>query len=89
MVQITAIHMVGEDHHEHIANLKWVNPANGKTGESTRAEMVSFVRSNPNQAYVEAAPHRAYLRVREANPPYVQTYADNAWTNNLLALPRY
>lgn len=89
MIEITAIHMVGTEHYEHIGELQWVNPGTGATGASSRAAMVQFVRDNPNQAYVEGPTKRAYLRVREATPPYVQTYADNTWTDNLLALPRY
>ncbi len=89
MVRITAIHMVGTEHHQHIEEMKWVNPSTKETGASTREAMVRFVRDNPNQAYVDGPTQRAYLRVREANPPYVQTYADGTWTDNLLALPRY
>ena len=89
MVQITAIHMVGTEHHKHIAEMKWVNSGTGATGASTREAMVTFVRSNPNQAYVQGSTMRAFLGVREATPPYVQTYADSTWTDNLLSLPKY
>ncbi len=89
MVQITSIHMVGGQHHQHIAEMKWVNPGTSATGASSREAMVTFVRGNSDQAYVQGPTARAYLRVREANPPYVQTYADNTWTDNLLSLPRY
>lgn len=89
MVRITAIRMVGSEHHQHISDLRWINPATQATGESTRAAMVEFVRKNPNQAYVESATSRAYLKVVEATPPYVQTYADNTLTDNLLSLPRF
>lgn len=27
--------------------------------------------------------------VVNANPPYIRTYADKGWTDNLLYLPRY
>jgi hypothetical protein len=27
--------------------------------------------------------------VVDASPPYIRTYADGNWTDNLLALPRY
>lgn len=89
MIRITSIHMVGHNHHQHIQELKWQNVKSGATGHSTRAAMVDFVRKHPNQAYVAGPTESAYLRVREANPPYVQTYADSTWTDNLLALPRY
>jgi hypothetical protein len=90
MVQITAIRMVGTEHHQHISDLRWVNPDTQATGETSREGMVDFVRKNPNGAYVQnGGANRAYLKVVETTPPYVQTYADNTWTNNLLALPRF
>lgn len=89
MVRITAIRMVGSEHHQHIAEMKWLNPSTGATGASSREAMVKFVRDKPDQAYVDGPNQSAYLRVREANPPYVQTYADGTWSDNLLALPRY
>jgi hypothetical protein len=89
MVRITAIKMVGSEHHQHISDLRWVNPDTQATGESTRAAMVEYVRKTPNGAYVQSGANRAYLKVVETTPPYVQTYADNTWTDNLLALPRF
>jgi len=89
MVQITSVHMVGTDHHQHINEMKWINTSTGATGASSREAMVNFVKSSPNQAFVQGPTAQAFLRVREATPPYVQTYADNTWTDNLLALPRY
>lgn len=89
MVQITSIHLVGTQHHQHISEMKWVNPGTGATGASSREAMVTFVRTNPNQAYVQGPTEKAFLRVRGTTPPYVQTYADNTWTDNLLSLPRY
>lgn len=89
MVRITAIHMVGAEHHQHIAEMKWANPTDGSTGASSREAMVKFIRDDSGEAYVDGPTKRAYLRVREATPPYVQTYADGTWTDNLLALPRY
>ena len=89
MIQITAIHMVGDDRHEHIGEMKWLDNSNGGGGTSTREAMVKFVRQFPNQAFVQGPTQSAFLRVREASPPYVQTYADNTWTDNLLSLPRY
>jgi hypothetical protein len=89
MVKITSIHMVGTDHHQHISEMKWINPGTGATGASSREAMVSFVHDNPGQAYVQGPTAQAFLQVRDATPPYVQTVADNTWTDNLLSLPRY
>ena len=90
MIKITAIHLVGTVHHQHIAEMKWINPGTQETGTSTREAMVEFVRRSPGEAYVQGPSEAAFLRVREAaEPPYVQTYADDTWTDNLLSLPRY
>ena len=44
MVYIYAVHMTGTGtHHEHIAAVKWKNPDDGQSGESTRAEMVNWI----------------------------------------------
>jgi hypothetical protein len=81
--------MVGTEHHQHISELRWLNPDTKATGVSTRAAMVDYVRKNPNSAYVQSGTSRAYLKVVDATPPYVQTYADNTLTDNLLSLPRF
>lgn len=85
---ITAIHLVGGSGHEHIAEVRWTNAATAQTGHSSREEMVSYLRAG-NRAEVHAAGRAVEVRVVNANPPYIRTYADGIWTDNLLALPRY
>ena len=89
MVRITAIHMSGGTNHEHIASVKWVNPDNNQTGQSTRAEMVTFIDDKGGKAFVSDGRNKAYVGVIKANPKYIRTHADGKWTDNLLALPRY
>jgi hypothetical protein len=89
MIQITAVYMVGSEHHQHIAQLRWRDTSDNSTGAKSREDMVTFVRQNPVVAGVNDAQGWVPLRVVEANSPYVQTYADGRWTDNLLALPRY
>jgi hypothetical protein len=50
--------------------------------------MVAWIREG-GKAYVVVGSLRVEVRVVNATPPYVQTYADGAWMDNLLALPRY
>lgn len=50
--------------------------------------MVTWINNGGN-AYVVVGNLRVEVRVVNANPPYVQTYADGIWRDNLLALPRY
>lgn len=91
MVYIYAVHMgPGGSGHEHIASVKWKNPDNGKSGQSTREKMVEWISVQSGSAYVcgERA-HLARVEVVDADPPYLRTYADGSWTDNLLALARY
>lgn len=89
MVEVIAIHIVGPEHHSHIGEMKWNNPVTKTHGATSRAAMVDFVRANPNTAYVQGPTRQAFLKVVDTTPPYVQTYADGTWTDNLLNLPRY
>jgi hypothetical protein len=89
VVYITAIHMEGGDRHEHIARVRWTNPVNGQAGENSRAEMVDWIGNQSGDAYVTDGLRQIRVRVVNASPPYIQTYADGIWTNNLLALPTF
>ena len=87
-VYVTARHMVGGSKHEHIASVRWEDRATGKTGQNTRAEMVRWVEGGGDARVAKGS---SYVRVRVVNaiPKYIQTYADGVWTDNLLALPEY
>jgi hypothetical protein len=97
MIQITAVHLVGSEHLQHIEDLRWVSvyePGGSVTGASktsTRAQMVTYVRSNPGDAFAmnAAGTHLARLEVVEAQPPYVKTAPDTTKSDNLLSLPRF
>ena len=88
MIQVFAISLAGGDSHEHIAEVRWLNPSTGKQGTSTRSAMVTWLRKE-NRAYVCDGRSIVDIGVVDANPPYIRTYADRRWTNNLLSLPRY
>ncbi len=87
-VYITARHMVGGSKHEHIAEVKWENRSDGKSGKSTRADMVKWIEGNGD---ARVSNGQSYVKVGavDANPKYIQTHADGIWTDNLLALPEY
>jgi hypothetical protein len=91
VIYITAVQMSrGGTLHEHIASVRWTNPTNRKTGQSTRAEMVDWLQSKKGDARVrDRAGHDVKVGVVKAMPPYIRTFADKVWTDNLLALPRY
>lgn len=78
------------DPHHAISHLGWIEDATGKIGKNTRLEIWDWIKNQKGVAYVlDARGNKAYVRTREnANGTrYLQTYADEAWTNNLLALP--
>lgn len=90
-IKFTGIRMSGGEGHEHIAHLWWTDPADGKTGDNTRAELVSWIENENGKAYVEdGRGNRADVGVVTPayGAKYLRTYADGQWTNNLLALPR-
>ena len=90
MVYIHSVHMAGGSRHEHIASVRWRNPKTGANGENSRGEMVTWIRDKSGDAYVCGTDgHMARVGVVRATPPYIRTYADGVWTDNLLALPRY
>ena len=89
MVYVTAVHMEGGTQHEHIASVRWRNPADGKTGQNSRQEMVDWIKNEKGDARVNDGRNEVQVGVVEAHPPYLRTHADGKWTDNLLALPRY
>jgi hypothetical protein len=89
MVRITSCHLVGGTLHEHIASVRWVNPADKETGQSSRTEMVSWIENTNGRAIVGEGPNQVDVGVVDATPKYIRTHADGKWTNNLLSLPRY
>ncbi len=88
MVQITAVHMVGGQGHEHIASVRWTNVSTRETGETSRADMVTYIEAG-NTAFVTDGLNKAWVGVVNATPKYIRTHADGKWTDNLLALPRF
>ncbi len=91
MIEITAIRQSGGTGHEHITDLSWKNTATNAIGTLTRQQLVDWLSSQGNQAIVQDAQGAVYVGVvrPENAPPYVRTYKDGRWTDNLLALPRF
>jgi hypothetical protein len=88
-IRITAIRLSGGTTHQHIVRLWWTNPADGKTGDNTRAEIVDWIENQDGKAYVDEGGHRVnvYVRTPATGPKYLQTASDGHWANNLLSLP--
>jgi hypothetical protein len=70
------------------------NPYEGIThvgnsqGRWPRDQVVDWIRSGAHTFFTSVNGKRADIGVVDGpNGPYLQTYADDAWNNNLLALP--
>lgn len=74
--------------HEHITHLG--NPTASTPWKWTREEVVASIDAGTNTFYVTdpRSGKRADIKVvrQPAKSPYVQTYADGDWNNNLLSL---
>lgn len=90
MIYITAIHMepTNGTSHEHIARVRWTNPSTNASDDSTRQGMVDWINKG-GDARVKDGLGSVHVGVVDAKPPYLRTYADDRYTDNLLALPRY
>jgi hypothetical protein len=91
-IRITCINKSGGYHadpHHAISDLGWVNEETGKTGKSTRLVVYDWIENQNGVAYVQdSAGNRARVGTREHSngTKYLQTYADQVWTDNLLSL---
>ena len=80
----------GSTGHGGIAAVRWMKRDSPETGESTREEMVDWIGDQEGFAHVrDKNGHDVEVRVVNASLPYLRTYADGVWTDNLLALPWY
>jgi hypothetical protein len=89
VVYITEVHMSGGAGHMHIAAVRWRDPRDGQCGSSTREMMVDWIGNKNGTARVRHGTDDVKVGVVNAKPPYIRTYADGEWSDNLLALPRY
>lgn len=89
-VYVVAVHLSGGTRHEHIATVLWVNESTMKSGISTIAGMVGFIDGKNSVMVSDGATKTSVGVVRDGSkPPYIRSYADNKWTDNLLSLPRF
>ena len=89
MVFIVAVHMIGGTGHEHIEAVRWKNQADITSGNSTREQVVTWIRDGKGEARVSDGRTEINVGVVNTTPPHIRTYADGKWSDNLLSLPRY
>jgi hypothetical protein len=80
----------GRESHQSIRAVRWRDAESLQQGQHTVAELVDLIRAH-TLAYVsdDAFERTALVRVVDANPPYVRSWAHGHWGNDLLALPRF
>ncbi|RAM37350.1 DUF3892 domain-containing protein [Arthrobacter globiformis] len=90
-VRITHVRLSGSINHENITNFRWIEEESSETGSNTKASIVEFIDVQGVRAYVSSPNGRAEVGVIKPNGrvPYLRTYADGEWNNNLLSLPRF
>lgn len=75
---------------ETIGRYRWRTPS-GEVGDSDKPTMVSWLDKAENRAHVSSGANRVEVGVRRepGKNPWLQTYADNQWNNNLTSLPTF
>ena len=91
-IEFTHIRLSGSiREHEYITDLQWKDESNGATSNGTKAGLVDWIDNQKGIAYVGSGSEQ--VRVGTIHPeggtPYLRTYADGKWTNNLLSLPEF
>jgi hypothetical protein len=86
LIYIYAVRFAGGKGHSHITRVRWKNPDNGKSGELAQQGMVDWIANKGGSAYVCGGGHLARVGIVRADPPYIRTYADGVWSDNLLKL---
>lgn len=90
MVVITHVRMSQPgSRHDHIVEVKWRNPDDGKVGSNTVAQMVDFIENKKGKVKVTDGRNTVDVGVVKETPKYIRTYADGVWSDNLLSLPRF
>lgn len=82
-VQVTCINKLPRDNtHEGITHL------GGAGWKWTRQQVIDSIRGKTNTFFTRVNGKRADVGIVDGpNGPYLRTYADGVWNDNLLALP--
>ena len=91
-IEITHVRYGGTSKtHESIDRYKWRNEQDGNIGDSDKPAMINWIDNKDGTAHVGQGSSRAEVgTVHPSNgAPYLRTYADGDWTNNLLSLPTF
>jgi hypothetical protein len=75
---------------ETISAYQWRSPA-GEVDSSDKPTMVAWLDKEENRAHVASGAKRVEVGVRReaGKQPWLQTYSDGQWDNNLTSLPTF
>ena len=89
-VYVAAIHLSGGTGHEHIASFVWVQEGTFKSGISDQMNMAKFIADGGQVKVSDGLRQAAVGVVRpQGGAPYLRSFADGQWTDNLLSMPRF
>lgn len=91
-IQITQVRFGSTTRTEdQIVRYKWKSVSDSDTGDSDKPTLVDWIDSKKGTAYVGSGSSRVHVGVvrPQSGQPYLRTYADGKWTNNLINLPTF
>jgi hypothetical protein len=89
MVILTHVRFSGGETHAHISDIRWFDPEDGDVKSSTQREILDWIRHKGGVARVTDGARLIDVRVFDSTPPYIRTWADGDWADDLLARPRF
>lgn len=91
-IQVTHVRFNGSiKTHESIVRYKWKSDQDGNVGDNDKPSMVAFIDDAKGAVHTGTGANSAAVGVvREANvQPFLRSYADGKWNNNLVNLPTF
>jgi hypothetical protein len=81
----------GGTRNEHITDVFWQGDAGEGANSATKAQMVEFIDVQKGSAYVQGRQSRSQVGTvhEQGKTPYLRTYANGQWDDNLLSLPPF
>ncbi len=87
---IAPVHFSGGTGHQHVSQVVWTNGSTFKGGVNSTSDMVQFIDKGGDVRVSDGSTTVAVGVVRpDRGQPYLRTFKDKTWTDNLLSVPRY
>ncbi len=91
-IEITHVRMlIGGQTHEQIMGCKWTGIDFAQAGSADVPSLVDWITNRGGTAYVGRGPDAVAVGVirPDDRAPYLRAHTDAAWTDCLIALPRF